>query len=522
MKTDDFFQGEDITGLFEGSAEVYVWSSTFDYLEGRMVTREVGIPCVQAASRQYPVNAKIGAVSAGQSIRIGLWESDIVVFSDDSLGDHWMLPEDFANSDTIEVNYPRHSAKWLLRCVGCSELTGAAPQRSTSSDPAYRKTTEDFLDPGSEYSGNTLLGLWNYDSATLRAANTPVHLYEITGTRSVTEVSQNGSSSRTTDISATLDIDCTNCYLGAEDGELIVDFATDFAEGWDQMSAQIDTDFKLNVELLLTLTAALSESTETNIIDNECLPLVCIGFELLGAEWKLGFLPSLDFNTQLNTQAGFTLDPGFEMLWHVGYGFAYTHDTGPTIIAADSETTFIPHYPEPTGELDVELDLAFVPKLAVGIWIDGGSFASAHGLASIKTEAYLNLRGSFSTEATTGTGLAEAPFQDFGLYLDMASIPSIHTLASRWTSCSAFSASVTTSSPTTASPITALPTTSSPATIPTTIPTLAFTFPPYPISSFTAFPTPAITSLELRLRGKIKFDLQCPRGMPVEQRAKLL
>ncbi|KAK3280322.1 hypothetical protein CYMTET_11835 [Cymbomonas tetramitiformis] len=403
MKTNEFRQNEDLSGLLEGTAELYVWSKTYDYLESRLITRSVGIPCVQAVARQYPVNAKIGAVGAGQSIRIGIWEWDDG-WSDDSLGDHWILPEDFSESDTVLINQYSQS-KWLLRCVGCRQLTGTAPDPFISDNPAFTYSTQDFLESGESTasSGNTLLGLWNYDSSSLRAAES-MSLYSYSHTSTETVTSEDDSSSTTTDITVTFDVDCTNCYAGTEDGELVVDYVTNLTEGWRNVAAEVNTDFKLNVELLLTLDATLTETSNTNIIKHVCLPPACIGFDLLGVGWQVGFMLSLDVNTQLNAQAEFTLNPGFEMVWHVGYGFAYTHDNGPTTFAADSQTTFTPRYPEVTGDLDVEIDLAFVPEMTVGIWIETG-FAAAHALASIKTEAYLILQGTASSEVTTGTEL---------------------------------------------------------------------------------------------------------------------
>eukprot|EP00854_Cymbomonas_tetramitiformis_P005701 gene5701-6890_t len=254
MKTNVHRQGEGID-FGEGTAEVYMWSSTFDHLENQMVERAVGLPCVQEVGRTYEYSFQIGAVAIGQGIRVGAWEwDDDTGWSDDSLGDKWILPEDFEQSDPLLTLNTFKDTTFTLRCRGCSQLTGTKPEPFISENPAQTWTVDDLIDEAKEQTGvpqsdnnggdGTLLALWNYDPSTGNALHS-IPLYSW----SFEEETENS------EMLVTLDITCPDCYLGVSDGTLIIDYETDPLRGFDKVAAEVTADFKLNADFLLRATA---------------------------------------------------------------------------------------------------------------------------------------------------------------------------------------------------------------------------------------------------------------------------
>ncbi|KAK3261620.1 hypothetical protein CYMTET_29475 [Cymbomonas tetramitiformis] len=398
MKTSTFRQNEDMTGLLEGNAEVYMWSSTFDYLTNNLVTRSVGVPCVQAVDHRYQYNFKIGAVSVGQSIRIGVWEwDDVTGWTDDSLGDKWVFPDDFIMSDTVEYNmFP--GAKWKLRCAGCRYLTGTAPDPFISENPEFEATIHEMLSEDSSTQSSTLLPLWNYDTSTQRAAE-DIDLFDYTdGDRF--DYTDGDSSSGSVSAQFTLDIDCENCYAGVEDGELVVDYELNPITGYEYVASEVTADFKLNIDFLVTLTGEVEGKTSSNVITRLCAIPACLGFSILGVELQIGFLFTLDFVTTMNAVAEIQASPGFDLIWHIKYGFVYDYDTGPITTCADSSLTFNAHPLNLTASLDATIDMALKPTIQIGFFGDI-VFIQAHALAGISTEAYLQLQGHMQWPPST-------------------------------------------------------------------------------------------------------------------------
>eukprot|EP00854_Cymbomonas_tetramitiformis_P007787 gene7787-9252_t len=323
MRTDQFRQNENLLGTGEGAAELYFWSSTFDLQLMGYVKRKVGIPCVQETQRQYAVNAKIGAVGPGQSIRVGVWEwDDVTQWTDDSLGDRWIFPEDFAEKDEIDLIFD-HSM-WRLRCTGCSTFSGTPPVDVSalfiSEDPEYTKTTEDFLETMNPENpaDNDLLGLWNYDYTALRATET-IELYSYTHEDSTAHTTDDERYSETSSETFAFTAECENCYIGVTDGELIVDYVTSLTQGFQMVAAEVSAEFKLNVDLLLSLKGSYTHESSTRILDKNCLYPACIDFDMLGVTFKLGYMTTLDFETMatINLEE-MTINPGFDMTWQVG------------------------------------------------------------------------------------------------------------------------------------------------------------------------------------------------------------
>ncbi|KAK3234704.1 hypothetical protein CYMTET_55049 [Cymbomonas tetramitiformis] len=268
-------QGEGID-FGEGTAEVYMWSSTFDHLENQMVERAVGLPCVQEVGRTYEYSFQIGAVAIGQGIRVGAWEwDDDTGWSDDSLGDKWILPEDFEQSDPLLTLNTFKDTTFTLRCRGCSQLTGTKPEPFISENPAQTWTVDDLIDEAKEQTG-----------------------------------------------------------------------------------------------------------------------------------FKLGYMITLDMITEVEVDAELEAETGFDMTWHMQYGYAYTYDTGPVTFAQDSSTTYTAHPTNIQGEVVAAVDIALKPYIAIGIWASA-ALAVAEASSTLTTEVFLHADIKGSLSATTSVEVTD-------------------------------------------------------------------------------------------------------------------